>query len=39
MHLSEQALGAELILRAAAGSLFIGDRNFGIFLIAQAAGA
>jgi hypothetical protein len=39
MHLSEQALACELILRAAAGCLFIGDRNFGIFLIAQAAGA
>lgn len=38
-RVSEQALGAEIILRAAKGSLFIGDRNFGIFLIAQAAAA
>jgi hypothetical protein len=38
-HLSEQALGCQLILRAAAGCLFIGDRNFGIFLIVQAARA
>jgi hypothetical protein len=38
-HLSEQLLGAEIILRAAAGCLFIGDRNFGIFLIAQSARA
>jgi len=38
-HLSEQALSCQLILRAAAGCLFIGDRNFGIFLIAQAARA
>lgn len=36
---SEQALGCELILRTAAGCLFIGDRNFGIFLIVQAAAA
>src|SRR4029077_18107753 len=38
-HLSEQALGCQLILRAAAGCLFVGDRNFGIFLIAQVARA
>lgn len=37
-HISEQALGAQ-ILQAAAKSLFIGDRNLGIFLIAQAAAA
>jgi len=37
--LSEQLLGAELILRATARCLFIGDRNFGIFLIAQVAHA
>lgn len=37
MHLSEQALACQIIARAAAGCLFIGDRNFGIFLIAQAA--
>jgi hypothetical protein len=38
-HLSEQVLSCQLILRAAAGCLFLGDRNFGIFLIAQAARA
>jgi IS4 transposase len=38
-HLSEQVLGCQMILRAAVGCLFIGDRNFGIFLIAQAARA
>lgn len=38
-HISEQALGAQIILRVAAKSLFIGDRNIGIFLIAQAAAA
>lgn len=37
--MSEQALGARIILRAAAGCLFVGDRNFGIFLVAQAARA
>lgn len=39
MSRSEQALGVELMLRMAAGCLFIGDRNFGIFLIVQAARA
>jgi len=39
LRCSEQALGAELMRRMAAGCLFIGDRNFGIFLIAQAARA
>jgi len=38
-HQSEQALGAEIILRAVGQCLFVGDRNFGIFLIAQAARA
>lgn len=38
-HLSEQALASEMILRASAGCLFIGDRNLGIFLVAQAAAA
>lgn len=38
-HLSEQALGCQIILRTLVKCLFIGDRNFGIFLIAQAAGA
>lgn len=39
LHLSEQALSCQLILRLAAGCLFIGDRNFGIFMIVQAAHA
>ncbi len=37
LPLSEQALSCQIILRPAAGGLFLGDRNFGIFLIAQAA--
>jgi len=37
LHLSEQALGCEIILRALGSSLFIGDRNFGVFRIVQAA--
>jgi hypothetical protein len=37
LHLSEQALGSEIILRAAGAHLFMGDRNFGVFRIAQAA--
>jgi hypothetical protein len=36
-HLSEQALGCELLLRAVAKSLFLGDRNFGVFRIVQTA--
>jgi len=36
-HLSEQALGAEILLRALGHGLFLGDRNFGIFRIAQTA--
>jgi hypothetical protein len=35
--LSEQALACQIILAATAKSLFIGDRNFGVFGIAQAA--
>jgi hypothetical protein len=35
--LSEQALACQIILAATAKSLFIGDRNFGVFRIAQAA--
>jgi IS4 transposase len=38
-HLSEQILGSQLILRAAGRCWFVGDRNFGVFLIAQAAAA
>jgi len=37
IHLSEQALGAEIILRAVGKYLFLGDRNFGVFRIVQAA--
>lgn len=36
-RLSEQALGCEIILRAVGHCLFLGDRNFGIFRIVQAA--
>jgi len=36
-HLSEQALGCEIILRALGPCLFLGDRNFGVFRIVQAA--
>ena len=38
-HLSEQALGAELMLRTLGPCLFIGDRNFGVFRLVQAARA
>jgi hypothetical protein len=37
LHLSEQALACQIILGATAKSLFLGDRNFGVFRIAQAA--
>lgn len=37
MHLSEQALACQIILRSLGPCLFIGDRNFGIFRVAQAA--
>jgi hypothetical protein len=36
---SEQALAGELILRAPGACLFVGDRNFGVFRIVQAARA
>jgi hypothetical protein len=36
-HLSEQTLAAQLIARACQRYLFIGDRNFGVFRILQAA--
>jgi hypothetical protein len=36
-HLSEQALGCEIILRALGHCLFLGDRNFGVWRIVQAA--
>jgi hypothetical protein len=37
LHVSEQVLACQIILAARAKSLFIGDRNFGIFRVAQAA--
>jgi hypothetical protein len=36
-HLSEQALGCQIILRAVGHCLFLGDRNFGVFRIVQTA--
>jgi len=35
--LSEQALACQILLRAVAPSLFLGDRNFGIFRVVQTA--
>lgn len=37
LHLSEQALAASLLAQAIAGSVYVGDRNFGIFSVVQAA--
>lgn len=37
IRLSEQALACQIILRASAKCLFVGDRNFGVFQIVQAA--
>ena len=37
MHLSEQALACQILLRAAGPCLFLGDRNFGVFRVAQVA--
>src|SRR5258708_7966144 len=37
LRLSEQVLACRIILGSLAKSLFIGDRNFGVFRIAQAA--
>jgi hypothetical protein len=37
--LSEQALGGEIILQALGRWLFLGDRNFGVFRVAQCARA
>ena len=36
-HLSEQVLACQIILRALTPSLFVGDRNFGVFRVVQAA--
>jgi putative transposase len=35
-HLSEQALAAQFILQTLPGTLFVGDRNFGVFSVVQA---
>ena len=37
IQVSEQVLVCQIILATTAQSLFIGDRNFGVFRIAQAA--
>lgn len=37
IHLSEQALACEIILRTGASCLFMGDRNFGVYRVVQAA--
>ncbi len=37
LHLSEQVLACQIILRSTAKCLFIGDRNFGVFRVVQAA--
>jgi len=37
LQLSEQALAAVVLAQAMAGSVYVGDRNFGIFQVAQAA--
>lgn len=37
IHVSEQVLACQIILASIAKSLFIGDRNFGVFRVAQAA--
>ncbi len=36
-HLSEQALAIQLMLQALPKSLFVGDRNFGVFSVISAA--
>jgi hypothetical protein len=37
LHISEQVLAGRIILDSLAKGLFIGDRNFGVFRVAQAA--
>lgn len=37
IHLSEQALACQILLRSKLKSLFVGDRNFGVFRIVQVA--
>lgn len=36
-YTSEQALAVQLLAQAVAGSVYVGDRNFGVFGVAQAA--
>lgn len=36
-HTSEQALAATLLAQAVQNSVYVGDRNFGVFSVAQAA--
>ena len=37
IHVSEQVLACQIMVACLAKSLFIGDRNFGVFRVAQAA--
>jgi len=37
LYTSEQALAVRLLAQAVAGSVYVGDRNFGVFSVAQAA--
>lgn len=37
IRISEQVMACQIILRSTAKSLFIGDRNFGVFRVVQAA--
>lgn len=37
LYTSEQALAVEVLAQAVAGSVYVGDRNFGVFSVAQAA--
>jgi len=37
LHRSEQALAAELLAQASCGDVYVGDRNFGVFSVLQAA--
>jgi len=37
LHISEQALAASLLAQAVQDSVYVGDRNFGVFSVVQAA--
>jgi IS4 transposase len=37
LHISEQVMACQIILRTTAKCLFIGDRNFGVFRVVQVA--